>query len=116
MTIHLSQCLNDLILVSGPSPGSSSLSPSFIASSCLASAHQFLGLDIWPSCMVSITGYTLDQLFDSITYITSLHKNARRSEYQAVVEKYREFDYYCVAMLDHKYPLRSKVILDFFNV
>ena len=44
--IHLSLYLNDLILVSGPSPGSSSLSPSFIASSCLASAHQFLGLDI----------------------------------------------------------------------
>ena len=108
MTIHLSQYLNDLILVSGPSPGSSSLSPSFIASSCLASAHQFLGLDIWPSCMVSITGYTLDQLFDSITYITRLHKNARRSEYQAVVKKYMEPDYYCVAMLDPKEPLRSK--------
>ena len=104
MTIHLSQYLNDLILVSGPSPGSSSLSPSFIASSCLASAHQFLGLDIWPSCMVRITGYTLDQLLDSSTYITKLHKNARRCEYQAVVNKYMESEYYCVAMLDLPLP------------
>ena len=114
MTIHLSQYLSDLVLVSGPSPGSSSFSPSFIASSCLASAHQFLGLDIWPSCMVSITGYTLDQLFDSITYITRLHKNARRSEYQAVVKKYMESDYYCVAMLDH--PLRSNAIFRIFSI
>ena len=114
MTIHLSHYLNDLLLVSG-NPGGQFYPASVIASACCAAAQQFLGLDTWQGCLVGITGYSVDQLESLIKYITRLHKNARDTENQAVFNKYLEPEFYCVAMLDQEQPLRSKVILEYFN-
>ena len=113
--IHLAHYYSDLLLVAGH-PAGQVCSPSFTASACLASAHQYLGHETWSPSLASITGYTRDQLDTLINYTQKLHQTARYKEHQAVPNKYMDTEFYCVAMLDQNLPLRNKVILDYFNM
>jgi cyclin A len=97
VTLHLASYLCELTLME-TEPYLHHL-PSTVAASCVALARLSSGNEIWPSHLVSSTGYTLEQLIPCIKELHSSWSAVPNSPQQAIREKYKAEKWHAVSLM-----------------
>jgi len=97
-TKHLAMFLCELSLLHGDS--FLKFCPSLVAAASLALSRHSLGAsEVWPSHLVSLTGYEVDHLKECLLALHSMWGTAASSQQQAINEKYKSSKYSAVSDL-----------------
>jgi len=97
-TKHLAMFLCELSLLHGDS--FLKFCPSLVAAASLALSRHSLGAsEVWPSHLVSLTGYEVDNLKECLLALHSMWGTAASSQQQAINEKYKSSKYSAVSDL-----------------